>query len=200
MHKAIEYYLRAGMPTKRHLRDQYFAKGVQDGDSPLRKLPAKLLAKMETSYKAITKQIADDSTRVVAVEQRYRYMAGSSGQIEGVIDALLEVDGGKVVLKEWKTSSSLSPTRLPGYELQARVGVLASMKQNHQTIQSLDIVPLLRPESTISISCDAGFVAETQKQLEQVFRGLRDRQYEPNRGKHCDRCDLKSQCPAWRKG
>lgn len=200
MHKAIEYYLRAGMPHKRHLIDQWFVKGIQDGDSPLRKLPTKQLARMAAAYKEITRQMAKDSRRVVAVEQRYRYVAGKSGQVEGVIDALLELSGGEVVLKEWKTSSDLSSTRVSGYELQARVGALASMKQNSLTIQSLDIVPLLRPEKTISIPCDTVFVAETENLLEQVFRGLRDRRYEPNRGKHCDHCGLKPQCPAWPEG
>lgn len=198
MHKAIEYYLRAGMPNKRILIDQCFKRGIQDGDSPLRKLPDKLIAKMTTAYQAITNQLLQDSCNVVAVEQRYRYVAGTSGQVEGVTDALLELRTGEVALKEWKTSSNLASTLASGYELQARVGALASMKQTSQAIALIEIVPVLRPQSTISLSCDSTLVAETENQLEHVFKSLRDRRYEPNRGKHCEHCDLKSQCPAWR--
>jgi len=195
MHKALEYYLRAEMPTDRQVIDQIFEQGLQYGDSPLRKLPHKSLDKMKQSYHEITKSISQTTTKIVAIEQRYRYLQGNSGQVEGIIDALLERRDGIVVLKEWKTSPEVSPERKRQYELQARVGALGIAAHNSYTIDMVEIVPVLSPKNTISIPYDQIFADQSKITLEQVFKDLRNRNYEPRRGKHCKLCPLKPQCP-----
>lgn len=197
MHKAIEYYLKAEMPRDKQTIAQCFREGFRSGDSPLRKLPTKTESRMKRGYQEITKHIRATSTRILAVEKRYRYVHGHSGQVEGVIDAVIEQHDGIVALKEWKASSGIRPESARQYQLQARVGAMAMAVQGSMPIQLIEIVPILRPEKTISMRYDESVVDESCQMLEQVFKDLRDRNYEPKKGKHCDQCDFKPECPAW---
>lgn len=199
LHKAIEYYLRAEMPKKKAIIDQCFVTGVQDGDSRLRMLSTKLTRRMATAYQEAVTHISKSSAKVIAVEKRYRYMQPNSGQVEGVIDGILERRDGVVALKEWKTSDQVMPERRQQYELQARVGALAILRQNTYPVHVIEIVPILRPQKTVSIPIDNAFEDETVPMLEEVFKALKDRSYEHRSGKHCDWCGLKPQCPAWPK-
>lgn len=201
MHKALEYYLRTGMPNNDQVINQCFERGLQDGDSLIRKLPPKSkIDKMKKAYQVIAKDILKTSNKVLAIEERYRYLYRNSGQIEGVIDAIIERKDGVIVLKEWKTSAEIQPNMRRQYELQIRAGALGMAAQNSYPIQMVEIIPVFSPENKVSIPYDNTFVDESRKMLEQVFKDLRDRHYEPQRGNHCKRlCQLKLQCPAWRK-
>lgn len=200
MHKALEYYLREGSPNEDQVIDQCFEKGLQDGDSPLRRLPLKSRDKMKKAYQVITKDISKTLKSIFAIEEQYRYLYGNSGQIEGVVDTVIEKRDGAVVLKEWKTSAEIQPNMRRQYELQTRAGALGMAAQNSYPIQMVEIIPVFSPENKVSIPYDNTFVDESRKMLEQVFKDLRDRHYEPQRGNHCKKlCQLKLQCPAWRK-
>ena len=197
MHKSIEHYLKAGVPRDKQIIAQCFRDGFRHGDSPLRKLSSKTEDRMKHGYQKIVKHIQATSAQILAVEQRYRYVQGRSGQVEGVIDAVIEQHDGIVALKEWKASSGVKPERERQYQLQARVGAMAMTVQGSMPIQLIEIVPILRPEKTISMRYDESVVDESCQMLEQVFKDLRDRNYEPKKGKHCDQCDFKPECPAW---
>ncbi len=199
MHKALEYYLGAEMPNDKQVINQCFEKGLEDGDSPLRKLPRKSQDEMKQAYQALVKNISEVSAKTLAIEQRYRYLQGNSGQVEGVIDALIKRRDGLVVLNEWKTSPEVTPEKKRQYELQARAGALGMAMWNACSIHVVEIVPIFAPKNTVSITYDHAFVDESKKMLEQVFKDLRDRNYEPRRGNHCKWCQLKPQCPAWHK-
>jgi len=196
MHKALEYYLRAGMPKDALAVDECFRKGFSDGDSSLRRLSGKSETKMRDAYRELVKNIGKTSVQPLAIEQRYRYVQGSSGQVEGVIDALLKTRDGIVVLKEWKTSSEISTTCRLQNEIQARSGVLGMLAQGSYPIHRLDIVPVFSKEHAISDVCSPTFVEESKEMLERVFKDIKDRDYEPKKGKHCKYCQLKPQCPA----
>ena len=197
VHKAIEYYLKAGVPRDKQIIAYCFREGFRYGDSPLRKLSSKMEDRMKRGYQEIIQHIRATSARILAVEQRYRYVQGRSGQVEGVVDAVIEQHNGIVALKEWKASSGIRPESARQYQLQARVGAMAMAVQGSMPIQLIEIVPILRPEKTISMRYDESVVNESCQMLEQVFKDLRDRNYEPKKGKHCGHCDFKPECPAW---
>lgn len=199
-HKALEYYLRAGMPSDKASINDCFDRGFQYGDSPIRKLPRKSVAKMKQSYEEIIRTIPEAAHKALAIEQRYRYLQGRDGQIDGVVDAVIEQRDGLTVLKEWKTSKEITSDKRQAYTLQASAGALGIAAQNSHPIHLIEIVPVFSPSKTISLPMNGTFVEETNKKLEQVFRVLKDRKYEPRRGNHCKSCQLKPQCPAWRKG
>ncbi|MCE5251619.1 ATP-dependent helicase [bacterium] len=198
MHKALEYYLRAGIKTDKTSINNCFKRGLQDGDSPLRKLPCKDIEKMKQSYKEIIETISETSQKVLSIESRYRYLHDGSGQIDGVVDAVIEQRDGVIVLKEWKTSTDIE-TKKRQYELQARAGALGFCAQSFFPIQMVEIVPIFNPALTISLRYDDTFMAKTNEMLDKVFKDLNDRRYEPQRGNHCKLCQLKFQCPAWYK-
>lgn len=199
MHKALEYYLQGGMPKDRRLLEQCFQKGLIDGDSPLRKLSGKSLAKMQRAYLELVQNISQMSAKTVAIEERYRYVQGNSGQVDGVVDAIVETRKGGVVLKEWKTSAEIKSDLRLQYELQARSGVLGMVAKNAHAIERVDIVPVFSPKNVITASCDSSFIEESKKKLERVFKDIKDRTYEPRTGTHCNTCQLKPQCPAQRR-
>lgn len=199
-HKALEYYLRAGMPSDKASIDDCFNRGFQYGDSPIRKLPRKSVAKMKQSYEEIIRTISEAAHKALAIEQRYRYLQGRDGQIDGVVDAVIEQRDGSTVLKEWKTSAEITSDKRQAYALQASAGALGIAAQNSHAIQLIEIVPVFAPSKTISLPFNGTFVEETNKKLDHVFRALRDRRYAPRKGSHCKSCQLKPQCPAWRKG
>jgi CRISPR/Cas system-associated exonuclease Cas4 (RecB family) len=200
LHKALEYYLRANMPKGRRAVEKILKKGLEDGDSPLRQLPRNVLTKMRQAYSEITKSISESTAKILAIEQRYRYLHNHSGQVEGVIDVLLESRDGAIVLKEWKSSAEVSRERKRQYELQARTGALGVVAHNGHSLDRVEIVPVLSPRNTISITYNESFVEESKLLLDRVFRDLRDRSYKARRGKHCSLCQLKTGCPAHRKG
>lgn len=200
MHKALEYFLRADMPESLNKRQDCFDRGLRDGDSSLRALPPQSLNKMKTPYKKIITNIAKEAQIVLMVEQRYRYIHGTSGQVEGVIDALVQGRNGISILKEWKTAAEITPDKRRQYELQARAGALGLASQNRYPIHRVDVVPVFDLKNGRSMNYDSAFVDQTRDMLDHVFKDLRDRKYEPRRGKHCSNaCLLKRQCPAWTK-
>lgn len=201
IHKALEYYLRAEMPTNRHSIVQCFERGFQDGDSPLRKWKRMMSDKgeMKKTYKEMVKNILKTTVKVLAIEQRYRYLQGNSGQIEGVVDAVIERQDGSIVLREWKTSAGIASDKRRPYELQARAGALGIATQNSHSIQFVEIVPVAKPENAISLPYNGIFFEESNHMFEKVFKDLRDRNFDPRRGNHCKSCGLKPQCPAWHK-
>jgi ATP-dependent exoDNAse (exonuclease V) beta subunit len=197
IHKAIGFYLKDGMPRDNKRVEQCFNEGFRHADSPLRELSYKTKDRMTRGYQKIVKHIRETSGRVLAVEQRYRYVQGSSGQVEGVIDAVIEQNDGIVALKEWKTFGEVKTDRVHQYQLQARVGAMAMAVQGSMPIQLIESVPIFHPEKTISMGYDESIKDESCQMLEQVFKDLRDRNYEPKKGKHCNQCDFKHECPAW---
>ena len=75
---------------------------------------------------------------------------------------------------------------------------MAMAVQGSMPIQLIEIVPILRPEKTISMHYNESIVDESCQMLEQVFKDLRDKNCEPKKGNHCNQCDFKPECPAWR--
>jgi CRISPR/Cas system-associated exonuclease Cas4 (RecB family) len=154
---------------------------------------------MKSAYKQITETLAETSQKIIAVEQRYRYLHGQGGQIEGVIDAVIEQKNGQIVLKEWKTSSEITADKEQSYTLQAGAGALGFFALNSLSIDVIEIVPLLAPSKRIELHYNNEFKEQINQKLEGVFRDLQDREYEPREGPHCELCQLKPHCPAWNK-
>ncbi len=197
IHKALEYYLRAGIPKDIQIINQCFDNGLRDGDSPLRKLPRTVVEKMKRGYHEIAEELSENFRKVLEVEKRYRYLQGRSGQVEGIVDAVLKSKDGTVVLTEWKTSSAIERTRKHQYELQARAGALGLKAQHSRYVKIVEIVPIFNPKKKISLPYDRDFELQSKEMLKDVFENLKNRKYEPRKGSHCKQCELRRCCPAW---
>jgi CRISPR/Cas system-associated exonuclease Cas4 (RecB family) len=199
VHKALEYYLRSGFPSNKSEASDCFYRGFQDGDSPMRKLPNDTIKKMWSIFKQITERLAKTSENAIAIEHRYRYLHERSGQTDGIIDAVIQQRDGQIALKEWRTSSEIAADKKQSYTLQASTGALGFTALNSHPVQLIEVVPVFTPSKKIELDYDNKFVAQTIQKLDSVFRDLRDRRYQPRKGSHCESCQLKKQCPAWRK-
>ncbi len=201
IHKALEYYLSSGLSKRKGVIEACFKKGLVDGDSIVRKLKPEIITEIKNAFKDITYYLASEYHTVVGIEQRYRYLHGTFGQIEGVVDAVLERNDGALVLKEWKASKRISKTN-KRYGLQARSGALGLLGQNSFPIDEIEIVPLLSHSirsNTINFTCDSKFIEDSKVELEKILTNLKNRDYKASKGKHCRLCELKSSCPAWKK-
>jgi superfamily I DNA/RNA helicase len=196
MHKAIEHYLRAGMPEDKQRIDSCFEKGFSDGDWPSRKLPAASKRKMSTAYHSLVQDLLKNSGCPLRVEHRYRYLQGNAGQIDGVVDAVIERRDGTVVLCEWKSSKDIAGGKRRQYELQVRAGALGLAANGEIAVQRVEIRSLFDPKHSLTFANDESFIAESIQQLDRIFKDVRDRQYKPQPGDHCEFCPLKRQCPA----
>ncbi len=199
IHKALEYYLSSDLSKKKNLIDDCFKRGLADGDSIVRKLRPEKIIEIRNSFKNITYYLSDEYKKVIAIEQNYRYVHGTTGQVEGVVDAILERNDGALILKEWKTSKRLLKTN-KGYELQARSGALGLIGQNSYPINEIEIVPLLSSniaDNTISFTCDTQFINDSKNILENILVNLNSRNYKAEKGEYCRFCELKPNCPAW---
>jgi len=198
MHKALEYLLRDGGAARRPELDACFKAGVRDGDSPNRTIPASSVQRMRRAFRAAAADMRKERLEAVLIEHRYRYTSGPAGQVDGVIDVLLRRPDGALVLREWKTSSSIPGQKRRQYELQARAGALGIAAQEGYRIDAVEVVPVLHPADTLALHVDGAFVETSQDMLDRVFRDMRDNSYEPTKGPHCKACPLKPHCPAWR--
>jgi len=196
MHRAIEYLLREGLPTDRRSIDDCFERGYRDGDSPLRLLSATSKKTLKAEFRRFAKELSHETSAVVAVEKRYRYVREGVGQVEGVIDAVIRRrSDGALVLKEWKTSSEISEEKMPQYGLQGRAGALA-MRSLGEDVHFVEIVPILKPSLTRRFRVDDEFSRETERLIDGVFASVEKQDYDPIRGPHCESCPLKVPCPA----
>jgi len=195
MHKAIEFFLTTWPRSSEADSMKFFQEGLKYGDSPLRRLPRQIVQQMEYGFKTINDHIRRTCKRVIEVEHRYHYV-GNGGQVEGTIDAVVENKKGAVVLKEWKTAPNIQSEKLRRFTLQASAGLLGS--NYGKLIDHVELVPVFSPEKLVRL--DAQELRDNApEQLENIFKAIRNRTYEPRKGAHCKECPLKRHCPAWVK-
>ncbi len=200
LHKTLEYYLRGDLPSKQSTVDACFERGFREGDSPMRKLSSKDKKEMKEAYKKVAEVLPSITRRVIAVEHRYRYVHKRLGQIDGVVDAIIEEKDGRVALVEWKTAKNIQSKKERSYKLQAAAGALGITQSNPEIkVQVVRVIPLFDFSQSIELPFNSRLKERTIKELDQIFQSLQNRNYEPHKGKHCESCQLQPQCPAWTK-
>lgn len=134
------------------------------------------------------------------VEHRYRYVHKRLGQIDGVVDAIIEEKDGRVAPVEWKTAKNIQSKKERSYKLQAAAGALGITQSNPEIkVQVVRVIPLFDFSQSIELPFNSRLKEQTIKELDQIFQSLQNRNYEPHKGKHCESCQLQPQCPAWTK-
>jgi CRISPR/Cas system-associated exonuclease Cas4 (RecB family) len=176
---------------------QCLEQGIRVGDSPQRKLPEAVMSQLGQAYSGMVAYSRSAWTKMLAVEHRYTYVHDGIGQVEGVVDAVVEGHDGAIVLVEWKTAREVAAGRRRPYELQARAGALGLRAQGSYAIERIEIIPSLDPSSAQTFSCDERFIAESQRMFDELFRMLQHRDYPAEPDDQCKQCPLKKQCPAW---
>lgn len=196
MHKVLEYYLSGDLRDTDGLHvEECLRQGLEDGD-PMRKIPEQSAQQITEAFHELVPMLARDYRRALKVEERYRYVQ-DRGQIDGIIDAVLEHKNGGQVLIEWKAASEITKSQSKAYELQARAGALGMMAAHPDLeLTQVEIVPVFEPSNRVRLPYNQAFVDETTEALDRLFTDLRNRNYEPTPGPHCKECALKAYCPA----
>ena len=196
MHKVLDYYLSEDLQGTDGARvEECLRAGLEDGD-PMRKIPPRSAQQISKAFHELVLVLSHDYRRALEVEERYRYVQGW-GQVDGVIDAVLEHKNGSRVLVEWKAASEITKSHSERYELQIRAGALGMMSAHpNLELTQVEIVPVFEPRNRVRLSYNQAFVDETTEALDGLFTDLRNRNYEPTPGPHCKECALKAYCPA----
>ena len=106
---------------------------------------------------------------------------------------------------DYKTSAQAPSVEEAEMSLQLGYYVLAASRDT--TIGRLGTIvgaefwyPMTRTKSVTTRSFDMGKLGEVEARLTKVANGIRDEEWGPRPGTHCDRCSLRSLCPAWAEG
>jgi superfamily I DNA/RNA helicase/CRISPR/Cas system-associated exonuclease Cas4 (RecB family) len=196
MHKVLEYYLSGDLQgTDGTQVEECLRKGLEDGD-PMRNIPERSAQQITEAFHELVPMLSRDYRRALKVEERYRYVQ-DCGQVDGVIDAVLEYKNGGRVLIEWKAASEITKSQSKAYELQARAGALGMMVAHPDLeLTQVEIVPVFEPRNRVRLRYNQAFVDRTGEALDHLFTDLRNRNYEPTPGSHCKECALRAYCPA----
>jgi superfamily I DNA/RNA helicase/RecB family exonuclease len=116
----------------------------------------------------------------------------------GRVDRLEETDEGIVVV-DYKTGSS-APTKEEAAE-SLQLGFYALALGAHRPVVAAEMwFPRLKTQSVSTRSLDMDRLQAVRQQMGQVTRAIRDEQWEPTPGGHCQRCQFRLSCPAWPEG
>lgn len=193
LHRAVELYLRAGLPDDTTVIQQCFQRGFEETEGPARELKPEVKGRLAHHFDSIAHHLRIDTREVIDVERPFRLVTPKGDIVEGVADAIVRDTTGEIVLKEWKTSATLSKRRTKRYGLQAATAALALQGLG---IQRVEVVPLLAPARTVSVIWNARERASSERRLARVFVSVRKRAPDPTVGDHCTDCPLRVSCPA----
>ncbi len=134
-------------------------------------------------------------------------------QLETVIDGThwtgradrIDCGPAGLTVVDYKTSTQAPNVAEAAVSLQLGYYVLAASRDD--AIRRLGTVagaefwyPMTRTKSVTTRGFDMEKLDEVEARLAAVADGIRDEQWEPRPGTHCDRCSLQSLCPAWAEG
>jgi len=190
LHKAIEHFLRRGMPSSTKEQRKCFEDGLREGDSPTRLIPKREIGFLEKKFQVLAKSLRAEYVQVISVEQRYRFSTTSGAIVEGVVDAVLKAKNGDIHLQEWKTSSTLNDTSFSFQVFSNLIG--QSNKQNAPSL--VKITSILDPKISRSFSVSAETIQIGRAKIDDAVEKINQRSFSPQKGKHCENCDLKTNC------
>jgi len=135
---------------------------------------------------------------VIAREEKFNFIIDDI-KITGAIDRIDKTDTGNHVV-DYKTSSSTSSAKS---SMQLAIYSIYLEQSDDPTIgglpSSASLYFLREEEKPIkSYSFEPEELLEKEEKIKEVARGIRNREFEPKTGRHCDWCDYKNFiCPAW---
>ena len=135
---------------------------------------------------------------VIAREEKFNFIIEDI-KITGAIDRIDKTDTGNHVV-DYKTSSSTSSAKS---SMQLAIYSIYLEQSDDPTIgglpSSASLYFLREEEKPIkSYSFEPEELLEKEEKIKEVARGIRNREFEPKTGRHCDWCDYKNFiCPAW---
>ena len=136
--------------------------------------------------------------QVIAREEKFNFMIDDI-KITGAIDRIDKTDSGNHVV-DYKTSNTTSSAKS---SMQLAIYSMFLEQSNDPIIGGLPSMAslyFLREEDKPikSHSFEPEELLEKEEKIKEVALGIRDRNFEPKTGRHCDWCDYKNFiCPAW---
>jgi RecB family exonuclease len=117
----------------------------------------------------------------------------------------IDGDATELTVVDYKTSSQALTGEEAAASLQLGYYVLAA-SQNAEVGRVGSVIgaefwyPMTTTKSVTTRSFDMAKLDEVEARLAAVATGIRDEEWTPRPGAHCERCSLRSLCPAWAEG
>ena len=145
-----------------------------------------------------TQYISQDPPQVIKREEKFSFEMDSIA-IRGAIDRIDQTESGTHIV-DYKTSKTFTPAKS---NLQLAIYSMYLEQLDDPDIGGLPgsaALYFLRDEEkpVRSHSFTSDQIGETKEKIIDVAAGIRNREFTPAKGRHCDWCDYKDLvCPAW---
>ncbi|MEA1880779.1 MAG: PD-(D/E)XK nuclease family protein, partial [Candidatus Marinimicrobia bacterium] len=136
--------------------------------------------------------------QVIAREKKFNFMIDDI-KITGAIDRIDKTESGNHVV-DYKTSSTTSSAKSSMQLAIYSMYLEQSEDPKLGGLPSMASLYFLREDKKPikSYSFEPEELLEKEEKIKEVAQGIRNREFQPNTGRHCDWCDYKNFiCPAW---
>lgn len=117
----------------------------------------------------------------------------------------IEIAPSGVTVVDYKTSKTAASVAEAAESLQ--LGFYALAAQRDETVAAIGNVvgaelwyPMAKSKKVTTRKFKMERLAEVESRLSSIAAGIKDEDWSPNPGSHCDRCGLRTLCPAWADG
>ena len=117
----------------------------------------------------------------------------------------IDGDSAGLTVVDYKTSTQALPVEEAAVSLQLGYYVLAAARD--ESIGRAGIItgaefwyPMTSAKSVTTRSFDMARLPDVEARLKVVADGIRSEDWTPRPGTHCERCSLRTLCPAWSEG
>ena len=145
--------------------------------------------------------VAKSPPNVIAREEKFHFSIGDI-KITGAIDRIDKTDAGTHVV-DYKTSSTMSSAKS---SMQLAIYSMYLEQSNDPKFgglpESASLYFLREEEKPVkSHHFEPEELLDKEEKIKAVAQGIRNREFSPKTGRHCDWCDYKNFiCPAWDEG
>lgn len=169
-----------------------------DADFGTPELNEAWLGKAEEALTRLYQNWPNGDGRPVDLEKRVTMLIDGV-EWTGFIDRLERTDSGVRVV-DYKTSATVMSKLDAAESIQLAFYASAVSEEGEEVIQAQLWYPRAATKSVSTRDLDLNRLDELHDVMAAVTQSIREEDWQPNVGKHCERCDFRLSCPAWPEG
>jgi len=142
----------------------------------------------------------DPKTNVIALEQPFKIKMSSSLTLGGKIDRVDKTPEGKLEIIDYKTGSA-PKKRDPANDVQLSVYALAASEKGLYDQKPENVIVsfyFLEGQEKISGSRSKEQLVQVRQEIQKTAEDIGTSTFSPTPGKHCDFCEFRLICEAWK--
>ena len=137
---------------------------------------------------------------ILALEQSFKIKISSDIYITGIIDRIDKINNNQIEIIDYKTGKKPADRELKK-SLQLSIYTMAGADKGflNKKITEINLVfYYLQTQEKVTLKRTAAEINEVKEKVKEVVTEIRKNEFPPNVGLHCDFCNFKMICEAWR--